>query len=43
MGETDPVVAKTFGQSRILHPTGPNKDGTYTYAFLFDPWVSGGK
>lgn len=37
VGQADPVVARTFAQTRILHPTGANKDGTYTYAFLMDP------
>ncbi len=29
-----------LNRTRILHTTGPNKDGTYTYIFLMDPVVS---
>lgn len=31
-----------LNRTRILHPTGPNEDGTYTYIFLMDPVVSDG-
>lgn len=43
LGETDAVMRRVFGQTRILHPEGPNEDGTYSYAFLFDPWETGGE
>lgn len=41
VGQSDAVVARTFAQTRILHPAGPNADGSYTYAFLMDPRISG--
>ena len=31
-----------FKQTRILHPTGPEEDGTYSYVFIMDPLVTGG-
>jgi hypothetical protein len=43
LGETDPEMRRVFGQTRVLHPVGPNEDGTYSYAFLFDPWLTGGE
>jgi hypothetical protein len=33
---------KVFKQTRILHPTQPEKDGTYSYIFVMDPVVEGG-
>ena len=30
-----------FRQTRFLHPTATNEDGTYTYVFLMDPLVVG--
>lgn len=27
-------------QVRALYPAQPNTDGTYTYAFLMDPWIA---
>ena len=42
LGENDPVTRRVFQQTRVLHPKGPNEDGTYTYGFLFDPVVPGG-
>ena len=36
------VHPETYNKTRILHPTVPNKDGTYTYVFLMDPVVSDG-
>jgi hypothetical protein len=41
VGQTDPVVARAVARTRILHPAGPNADGTYTYAFVMDPRVPG--
>jgi hypothetical protein len=32
-----------LNRTRILHPTGPNEDGTYTYIFLMDPVVPDGE
>jgi hypothetical protein len=32
-----------LNRTRILHPTGPNEDGTYTYIFLMDPVVQDGE
>lgn len=25
-----------------MHPEGPNPNGTYTYAFIMDPYIKGG-
>jgi hypothetical protein len=36
---TDPVIKRTNDQTRVLKPTKPNEDGTYTYVFLMDPYV----
>ena len=36
------VHPETYNKARVLHPTKPNKDGTYTYIFLMDPVVSDG-
>jgi hypothetical protein len=33
---------QVFRQTRILHPTAAEKDGTYSYIFLMDPVVPGG-
>jgi hypothetical protein len=33
---------KVFRQTRILHPTGPEEDGTYSYLFIMDPLIIGG-
>lgn len=32
-----------LNQTRILHPAGPNEDGTYTYVILWDPVVPDGE
>ena len=32
-----------LNRTRILHPTEPNADGTYTYIFLMDPVVPDGE
>ena len=32
-----------LNQTRILHPSGPNADGSYTYIFLMDPVVPDGE
>ncbi|MCY7349411.1 MAG: hypothetical protein LH606_01920 [Cytophagaceae bacterium] len=34
---------KVFQQTRILHPTKPEADGTYSYFFIMDPVVKGGE
>ncbi|MGE5432538.1 MAG: hypothetical protein ACM3QX_15755 [Syntrophomonadaceae bacterium] len=31
-----------FDQTRVLHPTQKDEDGTYTYVFIMDPVVKGG-
>lgn len=31
-----------FDQTRVLHPTEKEGDGTYTYVFIMDPVVKGG-
>lgn len=33
---------KVFRQTRVMHPAGPNPDGTFTYAFIMDPYIKGG-
>ena len=33
---------KVFRQTRILHPTKAEKNGTYSYFFIMDPVVKGG-
>jgi hypothetical protein len=42
-----PITARSeihvLNRTRILHPTGPNEDGTYTYIFLMDPLVPDGE
>ncbi len=32
-----------LNRTRILHPTGPNENGSYTYIFLMDPFVADGE
>jgi hypothetical protein len=32
---------KLFKQSRIMHPTKPEADGSYTYLFIIDPVIKG--
>ena len=32
---------KTFTQTRIMHPTKPETDGSYTYLFIMDPVIKG--
>lgn len=32
---------KAFRQTRVLHPAKPEKDGTYSYIFLMDPYIEG--
>jgi hypothetical protein len=34
---------RVFQETRILHPTEPEKDGSYSYIFLMDPVVPGGE
>lgn len=43
MPATAHVEPEVFNKVRILHPTMPNKDGTYTYIFLMDPLVLEGE
>lgn len=33
---------RVFRQTRILHPTKAEKDGTYAYFFVMDPYIKGG-
>jgi hypothetical protein len=33
---------QVFRQTRVLHPTKPEKNGTFSYIFLMDPYVPGG-
>jgi hypothetical protein len=42
-----PIVARTspavLDQTRVLFPTKPNEDGSYTYILLMDPLVTDGE
>jgi hypothetical protein len=38
-----PDEAEAIKHIRMLHPTEPNEDGSYTYVFLADPWIEGVK
>jgi hypothetical protein len=38
-----PDEAKAIKHFRLLYPTEPNEDGSYTYVFLADPWIKGVK
>ena len=42
LGETDPTERRVFQHTRVLYPTRPNADGTYTYIFIMDPVIPGG-
>ena len=37
------VEPEVYNKTRVLHPTMPNKDGSYTYIFLMDPLVLKGE
>ena len=37
------VEPEVYNKVRVLHPTMPNKDGSYTFIFLMDPLVSDGE
>jgi len=37
LGETDPAYRAAAADIRILSPTGPDADGSYTYVVLADP------
>ena len=32
---------RVFRQTRVMHPTKPNADGSYTYLFIMDPYING--
>ena len=32
---------RVFKQTRVMHPTKANPDGTYTYLFIMDPYIVG--
>jgi hypothetical protein len=36
-----PSDQRVFRQTRILHPTKAEKDGTYAYFFVMDPYIKG--
>ena len=36
-----PAEQKVFKQTRLLHPTKPEADGTYAYVFIMDPVIKG--
>ncbi|WP_421826618.1 hypothetical protein [Larkinella sp.] len=38
----NPADQKVFRQTRILHPTKAEADGTYSYFFVMDPVIKGG-
>ncbi|MCX6213489.1 hypothetical protein [Spirosoma sp.] len=33
---------RVFKQTRVMHPTKANADGTFTYLFIMDPYIKGG-
>ena len=35
------VEQKVFKQTRVMHPTKPEADGSYTYLFIMDPLIRG--
>ncbi|GAB4036660.1 hypothetical protein GCM10028809_49590 [Spirosoma gilvum] len=37
-----PAEQKVFRQTRILHPTKAEPDGSYSYFFVMDPVIKGG-
>jgi hypothetical protein len=39
LGARDSMVLKAFRYTRVLYPTRPEKDDTYTYVFLADPLI----
>lgn len=41
VSEAEPGRLRGFTQTRIVFPVRPNPDGTFTYLFLLDPYVSG--
>jgi hypothetical protein len=41
LAERDSLSPRTFAQTRVLYPAGPDADGTYAYVFLMDPLVRG--
>jgi hypothetical protein len=43
MPATAHVEPEVYNKVRVLHPTMPNKDGTYTFIFLMDPLVLEGE
>ncbi len=34
------IAPAVYRQVRALYPTQANADGSYTYAFLMDPWIA---
>ena len=36
-----PKEQQIFRQTRVMHPTKANPDGTYSYAFIMDPAIKG--
>lgn len=36
-----PAEQKVFKQTRVMHPTKPEADGSYAYLFIMDPVVKG--
>ena len=41
LGQTDPLIRRTFEHTRVLNPIAANEDGTYTYLFIMDPRIPG--
>ncbi|UFH53478.1 hypothetical protein [Spirosoma sp. KNUC1025] len=35
------ATQRVFKQTRVMHPTKANADGTYTYLFIMDPYIVG--
>ena len=39
--QLSPEEQRAFSSTRILHPVGPEADGTYSYIFFIDPIIQG--
>jgi hypothetical protein len=40
-GKLDAAEQQAFRQTRVMHPSKANPDGSYTYLFIMDPVVKG--
>ena len=42
VSKLSPADQRLFRQTRIMHPTKAEADGTYSYFFVMDPFIKGG-